>query len=194
MLPSAHRHLHSFSHIFAQLTAACHPPRPGMFLPLSPYKLLLCMGDLDPNLTHGSLSPSEPTTKPHIDRFSFTTVSSGMPGHVLSPSHGDASNLIHASLGPPESITQTASRSVQPFLHSSRQCRDEHLRSDVRGTMTISPSHGRTWTLSNTWFLQPARVVNPNSISIRFCRANYCDRQTDRPHNLVCNNKLYLRK
>jgi len=25
-------------------------------------------------------------------------------------------NLIHDSLGPPESLTQTASRSVQPFL------------------------------------------------------------------------------
>jgi len=29
--------------------------------------------------------------------------------------------LIHVSLGPSESSTQTASRSVQPFLHSSRQ-------------------------------------------------------------------------
>jgi len=28
---------------------------------------------------------------------------------------------IHASLGPPESTTETASRSIQPFLHSSRQ-------------------------------------------------------------------------
>jgi len=34
-----------------------------------------------------------------------------------------ASHLIHASLGPPKSTTQTASRSVQPFLHSSQKCR-----------------------------------------------------------------------
>jgi len=32
-----------------------------------------------------------------------------------------ASHLIRASLDPPKSTTQTASRSVQPFLHSSRQ-------------------------------------------------------------------------
>ena len=30
--------------------------------------------------------------------------------------------LIHGSLGPPESSSQTASRSVQPFVHSSLQC------------------------------------------------------------------------
>jgi len=32
-----------------------------------------------------------------------------------------ASHLIHASLGPPESKSQTASRLVQPLMHSSRQ-------------------------------------------------------------------------
>jgi len=32
-----------------------------------------------------------------------------------------APHVTHASLGPPESSTQTASRSVQPFFHSSRQ-------------------------------------------------------------------------
>ena len=41
-----------------------------------------------------------------------------------SHSHGGSGpHLIHASLGLPDSITQTASQSVQPFLHSSRQCR-----------------------------------------------------------------------
>jgi len=53
-------------------------------------------------------------------------VSSGMPGHVLSPKNcllacGDLDpHLIHGSLGPPESTCQTASRSVQPFLHGCR--------------------------------------------------------------------------
>jgi len=28
-------------------------------------------------------------------------------------------HLIHDSLGPPESVTKTASRSIQPFLHNS---------------------------------------------------------------------------
>jgi len=30
-------------------------------------------------------------------------------------------HLIHASLGPPEFKSQTASRPIQPFLHSSPQ-------------------------------------------------------------------------
>jgi len=53
----------------------------------------------------------------------------GMPGHVLNPNNcpiirgiwNSGPHLIHASLGPPESITQTASQSLQPFLHSSWQ-------------------------------------------------------------------------
>ena len=53
-------------------------------------------------------------------------VSLGLPGHVLSPNNcafawGSGHHLIHASLGAPESITQTASGAVQPFLHSLRQ-------------------------------------------------------------------------
>jgi len=41
---------------------------------------------------------------------------------IIASSHGGSGpHLMHSSLGPPESITQTASRSVQPFLHSSRQ-------------------------------------------------------------------------
>ena len=53
-------------------------------------------------------------------------MSSCTPGHVpslkIAPLHGGSGpHLLRASLGPPESITQTASRLVQPFLHSSRQ-------------------------------------------------------------------------
>jgi len=41
----------------------------------------------------------------------------------VAPSHGDVDrpHLIYASLGPPDSASQTASRSVQPFLHSALQ-------------------------------------------------------------------------
>ena len=35
-------------------------------------------------------------------------------------------NSTCASVGPPKSTTQTANRSVWPFLHSSRQCRRVH--------------------------------------------------------------------
>jgi len=47
---------------------------------------------------------------------------------IIAPSRtGSGLHLIHASLGPPESVTQTASRSVQPFLLSSRQSVVEHV-------------------------------------------------------------------
>jgi len=55
-----------------------------------------------------------------------------MRQQAASPPHTDGSvvfamlrqyapRLIHGSLGPPEYSTQTAARSVQPFLHSSQQ-------------------------------------------------------------------------
>ena len=80
-----------------------------------------------------------------------------------------ATNLIHASMGPPESrpTTQTASRSVQPFLHSSRQ--SVHFILYNRPPfplLKIAHSHRITWTPSNIWFLRPIRVLNQNGISI----------------------------
>jgi len=70
-------------------------------------------------------------------------VSSGMPGYVLSPNNCPSAwrsgpHLIHASLGPPESISQTASRSVQPFLYSSRQS----VVGNVMTCPSLAPSHG----------------------------------------------------
>jgi len=47
-----------------------------------------------------------------------------------------ASHLIHASLGLPESTSQTVSRLVQPFLHSSRQ--------NVVGHARACPSHAES--------------------------------------------------
>jgi len=41
---------------------------------------------------------------------------------TIAPSHGGPRpHLTHPSLDPPESITETASQSIQPFLHRSRQ-------------------------------------------------------------------------
>jgi len=58
--------------------------------------------------------------KRHVDQFSHiaqltTECRHACPGmsFLIKMPH-----LIHVSLGPPDSITQTASRSVQPFLHS----------------------------------------------------------------------------
>jgi len=72
-----------------------------------------------------------PQHKQRINRFShFHTahdgVSMDMPSHVLSPNNrplheGLVLHVIHASRGSPESITEMASQSVQPFQHRSRQ-------------------------------------------------------------------------
>jgi len=70
------------------------------------------------------------------------------------------------------------------FLHSSRICRYALQRSAL-SPLKIVPSHGRSGPhLTNTWFLRPTQILNPNHISIGsavFARqARYCDRQTDR--------------
>jgi len=101
------------------------------------------------------LAHPSPQTKQQIDRFShFCTahgkVSSGMSGHVLSPNNSPlhrwfGPNLIHPSLGPPESITQIASGSFQPFLHRSWQ-----------SVATLHYGPPLFPFLSNTWFLAPS--------------------------------------
>ena len=104
-----------------------------------------------------------------------------MPGHVLSPNncplHGQSGpRLIHASLGSPESITQMASRSVQPFLHRSSQ------------SVAI---------LYNEPCLGPNRVLNPNSILIGSAvfagLTTVTDTLTDHAIQSVTIGRMYIR-
>ena len=71
-------------------------------------------------------------------------------------------------MGLSESITQTASRSVQPFLHSSRQ--------RVIGHIGACPSHGDLNPHLIRGSLRSTRISIPKDISIdrfsRFCTAN----------------------
>jgi len=71
-----------------------------------------------------------------------------------------APNVTHF-LRPPKSTTQTASRSVQPFLHSSWQSVVGHVLS-----LKMIFCMGDLDSLSNTCFLRPTRVHNPNGIFI----------------------------
>jgi len=102
-----------------------------------------------------------------------------------SPCHGDLDPyLIRDSLDPSEPTTQTASRLVQQFLHSSPQ----NVPILYNGR-PLPPTKLPLFILqsrppSNTWFLGLTRVLFPNGISIGsavFCRTHYCDRPTDRP-------------
>jgi len=88
-------------------------------------------GDLDPYLTHDALGPCEPTTQtaprsvqPCLHRWphSVPILYKGLPvspSKLPLPMGGSGPHVIHGSLGPPESWTQTATRSLQPFLQGS---------------------------------------------------------------------------
>jgi len=79
---------------------------------------------------HTSLGLTECTTQKasrSVHRFCTThgRVASSIPGHVHSPTIAPLhtaiwTHLIHGFWGPPDSKPQTASRSVQPFLHGHR--------------------------------------------------------------------------
>jgi len=88
-------------------------------------------------------------------------------------------HLIHASLSPHESASQTVSRSVQPFLHSS-------LQTIPILHNALSPFTRGIWTpILYMVSLAPWRPYP------KICRTHNCDRQghwlTDRPHYSVCN-------
>jgi len=107
-----------------------------------------------------------------------------------------ASHLIRDSLGPPESKFHTASRSVQPFLHSSQQ-RVAILYNGPPPPTQNCPSYGGYEPPNNTWFLGPTRLSIPKSISISSAvfagLTTVTHRQINRPRYLVCNNSPHLR-
>jgi len=108
-------------------------------------------------------------------------------------------HLINACLSSPESKSQTASRSVQLFLHSSRQT----VAIFYNGRpLTVPPSRRGSGPPTNTWFLGPTWILNSNGISIGLVvflgLTTVTDRQTDRRTELrlrysVYNSRLHLR-
>ena len=90
-------------------------------------------------------------------------VSSG----ILAP-HGkydwNCTHWCHLTNGLPESTTQTANRSVQPFLHSSRQKSVYFTMGDL--FPKIAPSYGGSGPSYNSWFLGPVWAHSQNSIMI----------------------------
>ena len=92
-----------------------------------------------------------------------------------------ALRVTHASFSPPELTTQTASRSVQPFLHSSRGSVAGHAGHAL--PPQNYPFSGGSGPLSSTWFLEPSelttqmarRSVQPFLQGSRLCQT---DRQT----------------
>jgi len=72
---------------------------------------------------------------------------------------------MHASLGP-DVKSQTASRSVQAFLHSSQQRVTILYNRLPRPPSKLPLLMGRSGPPSNTWFPWTTQVHNPNGISI----------------------------
>ena len=91
-------------------------------------------------------------------------------------------HVTHPYVGRCESTTQTASRLVQPFLDSSRQCRRACPGMSFP-LKKLSLRMRRSGLPSNTWFLDSTKANNPNGISIGSAvfagLITVTDRQTD---------------
>jgi len=134
-------------------------------------------------------SQSNLTERPH--RRHTPTVHSYLPGCTnVHP------NLIYASLDTSEATFQTASRLVQLFLDSSRQCPYTLQRAALFPPSKLPHRIGESGSPSNTWFPGPTRDHIPNDISISSAvfagLTSVTDRQTDHT-TPVCNNRLHLR-
>jgi len=143
-----------------------------------------------------SVHPS-PQSKRQINRFGRSCIAHNwkslyLQWALLSPQNSPLPwgnldpHLIRGSLGPPESSTQMASRSVQPFLHL-----DDH-RVSVYFTMgcPFPPSKMpfpcrdlNRHLMHGSW---PTWVLNPNSISIGSAVFVAVTSVTDRQTTLLC--------
>jgi len=126
----------------------------GQTLPKMPLPLEASV----PDLLHSWPHPTQ-RHKRHLDRFSRFCRAHGkrsLRGPPFPPQNyqflwGSGSHLLHSSLSPPKPITQTAFRSVKPFLQGSRPCQTD--RQTDRQTMhtTRSATVGRIYVgLRNT--------------------------------------------
>jgi len=97
-----------------------------------------------------------------------------------APSHWSiCTHLIHGSLAPPDSASETASQSFSDFCIAHGRASQWAAHSPQN-----CPFPWGIWTASNIWFLGPIRALNPNGISIGLAvfagLTSVTDRQTDR--------------
>ena len=146
-----------------------------------------------------------PLSKQHHDQFSrfrtgdhrvflYFTMGRPFPPKLLLHIGDLEPHLTHDFLGSSKPKTQTASLSVQPFLHRLPQSVPTYtLQWDALPLKTIAPYHGGIWTPSNTWFSGPTRVLNLNGISIGSAVfAGLTSVTADRPRYSVGNNRPHL--
>ena len=121
------------------------------------------------------VSPS-PQSKWHHDQFNcfhtgdrrvslYFTMGAPFPQNCPFPwGSGPPSNTWF--LGPIRAHNQMASLLVQPFSQRWPQSVPILYNGMPLSPLKIAPSHEGIWTLSNTWFTGPTRVLNQNGISI----------------------------
>jgi len=120
--------------------------RVGAYLP--PSKLSLTMGISIPISNSGSLGPPDSASKTASQPVQPFCAAHGprqklaIQRETLSPKiapfHGDLNlHLTNGSLGPPKLSTQTASRSVQPFLQAHYGNRRTHRQTTVTGPINV---------------------------------------------------------
>jgi len=149
---------------------------------------------------------SSPQPKRQIDRFSrFCTADSRkspcftMGASIPQNGHfpwGVWTHLTHDSLGHPSSHPK---RHLDRF---SRFCTDDAdcpytLQWDAPLPLKIAPFYGGSGPPSNTWFLRPTRVFNPNGISIASAvfagLTSVTDRPTDHATRSETIGRIYVR-
>jgi len=173
---------------------------------------MVTCANIRPHVTHASAGPSKSKTQMasrSIQPFLRSSWQS-VVGHARaalspknSPSHGAIWTPNKWFLEPREPITQTASRSVQQFLHSSLQnVRPYILYNRPPFPLKIAPSHGDL----DRYLMVPCAHPSsqPKRHLDRFSRfaglTTVTDRQTDRQDRptghvrySVCNNRPRLR-
>jgi len=102
-------------------------------------------------------------------------------------------HLTHDSLGPSEPTNQTASLSVQPFLHRWPQSVPIFYNGTPLSLLKIAPSHGGSGPPSNTWFPEPTWGLNPNGISISLAVLAELTSVTDHATRSVTIVRIYIR-
>jgi len=114
----------------------------------------------------------------HSSSLCFTVGRPFLPQNCIFPL-GIWTQSIHDSLGPSEPSMQMASQLVHSFLHSSSQ--SVTLYNGPPFPPNNCPFPWGIWTPSNTWFLVPTQVLNPNVILISWAVFAGLTAVTDRP-------------
>jgi len=163
--------------LVSQLTAESHYTKMG--LSFSPLKFSF-HGDLDPHQIHGYLGipqSSTRSTSQFVQPF-FAHLTTECPEVlqwaasfplIIAPSHGGfRPRLIHGTwfLGPiwayhPNGISVTS----DVFAHLTAECFFA-VQWAAPSPLKIAPSQGGSGPPSNSWFLEPTGVLNPNDMSI----------------------------